>query len=108
MKNLDERLLLNGRWDYLEDRNGQLTYQELRASLKKTKKIELPVNWELAGLHNYSGTVWFLKTFKYSAPGELEILMFNGVDYFADVWLNNKYLGNHEGRGGLFCRCLAE
>ena len=97
MKNLDERLLLNGRWDYLEDRNGQLTYQELRVSLKKTKKIELPVNWELAGLHNYSGTVWFLKTFKYPAPGELEILMFNGVDYFADVWLNDKYLGNHEG-----------
>src|SRR5690606_29527429 len=27
----------------------------------------------------------------------LFILQFNGIDYFADVWLNSSYLGHHEG-----------
>ncbi len=97
MKNAEKKISLNGRWEYLRDRAGQLTYEQILTSLKKTKRMDLPVNWELAGLHNYSGAVWFIKSFKYHAPGELEILEFSGVDYFADVWLNDHCLGNHEG-----------
>ncbi len=99
MRNSKDKISLNGTWEYLEDKAGELTYDQLRSSLKKkkTKKMELPVNWELAGLHNYSGSVWFIKTFSCPAPGELEILWFSGVDYFTDVWLNDTYLGTHEG-----------
>lgn len=99
MRNSKEKISLNGTWEYLEDKAGNLTYEQIRDSLKKkkTKKMDLPVNWERAGLHNYSGSVWFIKTFNSLTPGELEILWFGGIDYFTDAWLNDTYLGTHEG-----------
>ncbi len=42
---------------------------------------------------------WYRKRFKVSRQksGKLNRLMFDGVDYFATVWLNGKKLGEHEG-----------
>ncbi len=99
MKNTEKKISLNGSWEYLADSDGQLIYEQVKEKIKrkKTKKMQVPVNWELAGLHNFSGTVWFIKSFKFNLPGKLNMLEFEGVDYFADVWLNDTYLGNHEG-----------
>ncbi len=99
MRNQEKKISLNGRWEYLADSDGQLSYDQVKEKIKrkKTKKMQLPVNWELAGLHNFSGTVWFIKSFKSNLPGDLNILEFGSVDYFADVWLNDTYLGTHEG-----------
>jgi beta-mannosidase len=88
---------LNGIWQYKTDE---------KAGFDRTMRI--PSNWEVAGLHDYSGVVWFKKEFKIkNSKGKKNTkikfknrgyaLRFKGVDYFADVWLNGKYLGKHEG-----------
>lgn len=58
----------------------------------------VPSNWHRAGLENYLGAVAYRRTFRASRPRERSAhLVFWGVDYFADVWLNGSYLGRHEG-----------
>jgi beta-mannosidase len=62
--------------------------------------MSAPTNWQLAGLNNYSGVVWFIKEFNAKNLRNIDgykILHFKGVDYFTDTWLNWKYLGHHEG-----------
>ena len=100
MNSLNDMKLLNGKWNFVTDANDRLSYAKAFELLQKkyTRKMNIPVNWELAGLHNFSGSVWFAKTFNFkSSSNGLNILEFKGVDYFADAWLNGTYLGNHEG-----------
>lgn len=60
--------------------------------------INVPSNWYLEG-HNISGVAWYKKQF--SVPDEFKnkriTLKFSGVDYTADVWLNGRHIGFHEG-----------
>ena len=100
MNSLKEIKLLNGEWKFVTDANDKIDYKKAVKMLQKkdAKKMKLPVNWELAGLHNFSGSIWFAKSFSFKDDlNKLNILEFKGVDYFADVWLNDIYLGNHEG-----------
>ena len=66
---------------------------------KNWEEMKVPSNWEVAGLKDYSGDVWFKKELPKIdvADDEDVILEFKGVDYFADVWLSGNYLGHHEG-----------
>ena len=92
--------LLNGEWKFVTDAKNKLTYKKAALSLQKRneRKIKIPTNWELAGFHNFSGSIWFAKTFNLRPTiNKLNVLEFKGLDYFADVWLNNNYLGSHEG-----------
>ncbi|MBI3976844.1 MAG: beta galactosidase jelly roll domain-containing protein [Chloroflexi bacterium] len=61
-------------------------------------EMELPANWHLRGLEAH-GAVWFRQTMALPTrfAGRHLRLCFDGVDYFADVWLNGSYLGRHEG-----------
>ncbi len=91
---------LNGSWNYATDAEDKLTYGQVNKLFyeKGTKKINIPVNWEHAGLHNFSGSIWFARTFKSNhSTSKLNILEFKGIDYFASVWLNDTFLGKHEG-----------
>ena len=111
MKSKEKNILsLNGNWFYVKDAGENLTADDLRSRLTKNSKLEkmrLPLNWELAGLHNFNGAVWFVKYFNPpddeidiandTVSGNLNLLKFMGVDYTADVWLNWNYLGKHEG-----------
>ncbi len=62
------------------------------------KAVSVPSNWYLQG-EDLSGTVWYRHTFKVDPQlqGKVAQLVFAGVDYTADVWLNGQYLGFHEG-----------
>lgn len=103
------KISLDGLWNYIPDSESRLSIEEVIFKLSSEKKIpmmKIPTNWQLAGLNNFSGTVWFIKTFLLSnippakvkiLDNELTILKFFGVDYFADVWLNSKFVGHHEG-----------
>jgi len=80
---------LNGDWAY-----------KMRESSAFTRSMTIPCNWEIGGLHDYSGEVWFERRFELRGAREDDgvfVLKFKGVDYFADVWLNGKYVGSHEG-----------
>jgi beta-mannosidase len=56
------------------------------------------------GLRQFNMAPWWYKNqFKVPEnPGKYAFLVFDGVDYFAKVWLNGKYLGEHEGYFGRF------
>jgi len=90
------KLSLNGIWDYLVDEEGAFAAERLPNA--GWDKMEIPSNWQLGGLENYSGVVWFKRSFDVPMEPEREYwLRFHGVDYFAQVWLNGTYLGKHEG-----------
>src|SRR5690554_5173004 len=98
MKN---QISLNGKWNYLTDEEEKLSFDEAikKYKNKKLPLVNIPSNWQLEGLNNFSGAVWFFKEFSLPKKNNnnLFILQFNGIDYFADVWLNSSYLGHHEG-----------
>ena len=59
--------------------------------------MHIPQNWFLAGL-DYHGVVWFRYRFDHQLPSRTyATLRFDGVDYFAEVYLNGEALGRHEG-----------
>jgi len=89
------RLSLDGLWEYLIDEGGTFSPDSLPEG--PWRKMRIPTNWQLAGL-DYSGVVWFRKGFRFEpTPGKRVWLRFLGVDYFAQVWLNGHYLGEHAG-----------
>ncbi len=98
--NNDSIISLNGEWHFITDKEQKLNFNSALKSLLSERKqlMKVPSNWHNEGLENFSGSVWFMKKFIF--PGThtgLSIIEFNGVDYFADIWLNGNYIGNHEG-----------
>ena len=60
--------------------------------------IHVPDNWYRQE-KDISGYAWYQRQFDIhpALAGKQIRLVFDGVDYTADVWLNGKYLGHHEG-----------
>lgn len=93
---------LSGTWKYKIDEtdNGELEgYYRKDAEASDWKDIQVPNNWYLTEIGDYFGTIWFRKEFvpEKTKENEKVYLRFGAVDYIADVWLNDIYLGNHEG-----------
>ena len=93
---------LGGVWSYKVDAtNAGLKEKWFASGLDRTdwKSMKIPNNWYLTEVGDFDGTVWFKTAFK--TPSELKgkrlFLRFGAVDYFAHVWLNDVYLGKHEG-----------
>jgi beta-galactosidase/beta-glucuronidase len=61
-------------------------------------EIQVPSNWYLQGVDR-SGSIWFRRTFRVprGQAGKRTRLVFDGVDYGAEVWLNGRSLGTHQG-----------
>ena len=96
-------LSLNGVWRYKLDQNDigkRQSYYLLDKETDSWKEMKIPGNWYLEeDLGDYFGTIWFTRRFQVPADmkGKRLFLNFEGVDYIAEVWLNGKYLGFHEG-----------
>ncbi|WP_373540662.1 glycoside hydrolase family 2 protein [Chamaesiphon sp.] len=91
-------ILLGGEWKFasghLQPDNAYLpTFND-----RNWKSIQVPGNWFLQG-QDLSGVVWYRRHFQIdrSLKGKVIQLVFDGVDYTGDVWLNGHYLGFHEG-----------
>jgi hypothetical protein len=60
-----------------------------------------PVPWVIQNMYpGYHGVAWYWKTFKAPANPHKDgryLLRFEAVDYLAEVWLNGKPVGTHEG-----------
>lgn len=61
-------------------------------------------SFQVPGVENYppdryQGGVWYRRNFEVPAAfkGKLVRLMFEGANYVADVWINGKWAGTHEG-----------
>lgn len=96
------KILLNGNWFYFEDSEQKYSYNDvlkLINSAKNKKEMHIPTNWQLAGLNNFNGAVWFAKKVNNirTNENELTIINFLGVDYYTEVWINGIKAGSHEG-----------
>ena len=90
---------LNGEWDLAFDEKNVGKAQEWFAQFpRKSAKMQVPGVWELIR-PGYDGVGWYRRTF--DAPAEWKArcvrLKIGAAAYFAEVWLNGKYLGKHEG-----------
>lgn len=66
----------------------------------KSQVMKVPGDWnsQRENLFYYEGTVWLKRSFDYSLQGTNRLfLYFGAVNYKADVYLNGKKLGVHEG-----------
>jgi beta-mannosidase len=88
------RISLNGMWEALPASNASHGVDQLPAD--GWRAMPVPSNWHLAGLPNHLGTVWYRRRFG-PVEGERLWLVFAGVDYQAEVYLNGVRLGAHEG-----------
>ncbi|RKY84915.1 beta-galactosidase [candidate division KSB1 bacterium] len=91
---------LDGVWQYkldAENQGREKRYYDLREA-SDWMDMDIPQNWQLAGVEDYSGVIWFRRQFRLSCSSDYDVwLQFKGVDYFAEVWVNGYYVGRHEG-----------
>jgi hypothetical protein len=85
---------LAGHWRFSSEDNPDHAQPDFDDSTWKSMPI--PSNWFLGGLDHH-GVAWFRHEFRHRRRGEFTDLNFEGVDYFADVYLNGKHLGHHTG-----------
>ncbi|RYJ37610.1 Glycoside hydrolase [Flavobacterium anhuiense] len=66
----------------------------------KSPTINIPGDWnsQVQELKYYEGNVWFKKSFDYNLTANKRLFLYLGaINYKADVYLNGKKLGTHEG-----------
>lgn len=91
-----QKVNLNGVWSYCLD---DITRKKIRPESINWGNMDVPSNWYLSGLPDHAGIVWFRRIFSINTNlNDKEVwLNFEGVDYFAEIWLNGTLIGNHEG-----------
>jgi beta-mannosidase len=93
------RISLDGSWQLhpADATSNSLYHPQLDDS--GWQSISVPSNWFLQGVDQSGGNYWYRKQFQISPSlrGKMIQLIFEGVDYTADAWLNGHYLGFHEG-----------
>lgn len=95
----DSKFSLDGQWLFLPSNTTSSNYYSEHANFSEFQTIKVPSNWYTQG-YDHHGVAWYKRTFMLPQSERTELLhklVFAGVDYFADVWLNGHYLGFHEG-----------
>ena len=89
---------LAGFWDFMPAQLAPAAQYLPEAGGRGWTSIRVPANWYKEG-RELQGAAWYRRRFDVPADmaGKLQRLVFDGVDYAADVWLNGQYLGFHEG-----------
>ncbi len=93
---------LNGKWNYIKDAESALNFKTVQKMFNDNNvhgDVDLPINWELAGLHNFNGTVWFNKVIFLDSEKNFihYYIEFKGVDYFCEVYVNGSKVGKNTG-----------
>lgn len=91
---------LDGPWDFLFD--DETRYCHPREIEFWTHKIEVPFapESERSGIHdrNFHHCCWYQRTVAFTAQqGKRVLLHFGAVDYEAQVWVNDQFVGTHHG-----------
>ncbi len=93
-----QMLDLSGIWDF---RFAQSEDEDLSSGFDESRPIAVPASWneQFADERDHLGPAWY--QMRFTLPwgwDNHEIhLRFNSVNYLADVWLNGKKVGQHEG-----------
>lgn len=105
---------LNGEWQIIVDQfNRGLEVSKIWRDEKPHGKHEfieyafdegpslnVPGDWnsQIPKLELYEGIIWYKKTFQFKEiSNKRKFIYFGAVNYRADVYINNEYLGSHEG-----------
>jgi hypothetical protein len=97
---LRPHLSLDGPWQFWIGTSGALSPSSLDAHPELFVQVPAPLQSQGPALRNYSGPAWYRRTFEIPAAwfGERVIVLgFGAADYFAEVWLNDVKIGEHEG-----------
>ncbi|MCK5830170.1 MAG: beta galactosidase jelly roll domain-containing protein [Methylococcales bacterium] len=89
---------LSGDWKFKKGDLQAANLYEESVDDSQWSTIRVPANWYLEG-HDINGVAWYKKHFNvpHSHKNKRFSLNFGGIDYSADIWLNGKYIGFHEG-----------
>ena len=97
-------LNLNGEWDFaFDDNNVGLKEKWYKVTQKLNQKIQVPFAFQtkLSGINDpdFHDFVWYKRTFEIpeSMKGKRIKLHFGAVDYKAFVYINEQFVGEHEG-----------
>lgn len=93
---------LNGEWDFcFDDDNLGIKNKYYLGKNGFDKKINVPFAYQYPfsgiGDTNVHESMWYKRNFFVEDLNKSYLLCFNGVDYFADVYLNGDLVGHHEG-----------
>lgn len=89
---------LNGKWNFTIDSLGEYNIDKLPTEWRETG---IPSSWQsqFEDLRDYQGIAWYQK--KFTSPerrnNDKVFIKFDAVDYIADVYINKKHAGKHEG-----------
>ncbi|MCA1635312.1 MAG: hypothetical protein LC802_16885 [Acidobacteria bacterium] len=91
---------LESGWEFLPDKTASLTVGSAAgAEGWRAARVGLSWNAQFEDLRDYMGVAWYRARF--AAPelggGRRALLRFGAVDYFAEVYVNGKKAGEHEG-----------
>lgn len=117
--NREDVTSLNGKWNVIIDpfNQGMIAsfYQNRKIDTKTdfveyafNDAVQLDVpgdfNSQMPELKYYEGNLWYQRLFNIpKTPNKRQILYFAGANYLTKVWLNGKYVGQHEGGFSPFC-----
>ena len=91
------QLSLDGAWDFQIDPTDGADVSAI--TTWRTAQVPMPWQAQFEDLRLASGTAWYRRRFAWDRDlaGQVAILRFGAVDYFATVWLNGQAVGEHEG-----------
>jgi hypothetical protein len=104
MHHYPHRIRLRGPWDCEPLRRASAKGQA-EAPPPAPRRMTMPCRWHEGGLADFAGRVRFTRRFGY--PGQIDAservwLTFAGVEGTAEVRLNDRLLGRHDGAAGPF------
>ncbi|HHW11399.1 MAG TPA: hypothetical protein GXX33_00140 [Firmicutes bacterium] len=92
---------LNGLWTFTIDPRGRGEEEKWYCGLPVGDRYPVPGVWQTyrKELYSYTGYAWYSREFTLEPElrGKRIFIEFAAVDFRADVWLNGKKLGMHEG-----------
>lgn len=100
-QNMNKQIKLDGKWNYKFDdqKIGIEQYWFQQGKIIPDGEILVPGLFENQTGRQFDGWVWYFKEFNFDFESENEniAIFFDAIDDDAKVWLNNKFLGEHQG-----------
>ena len=104
----EDYLLLNGKWDFMfDDDNSGISHQWHLAFPTSSKEIIVPYAYQTEDSQINEPThqcdvIWYHKTIELTKISEVINLIFNGVDYDCQLFVNGNLVGSHCGGYDIF------
>jgi beta-glucuronidase len=92
---------LSGFWDFRVDKNDEGIESNWKDGLVNAIPIAVPASWndQFADNRDFLGPAWYQTKFNlpWNWSDKKLYIRFGSINYIADIWLNGKKIGHHEG-----------